>query len=280
MSSPDHDVLPTVLAPGDPCAGDEALFTPGSVASWRFWGGEGDDAAYTAAEHAFHERAVAVLQGDLTWTDAELHRLAAFLRVSHPLLHDRRPSRVAETLVPDEALADAAEDLVPDLALLAERVTGDDRPLGTVAAAVLLFLPLFPDGKRPIDWWTSEEHDRPLARAARVIDEAPPCVWADGRPLLPLAPRRTPEGPVPPGVFVGRAYRVGDGWAWSAVLPLPAAPAPGPLLRRLELELWRLRLTDRRATWEDLLRHRPEVVYRAASEGARRACIDAGVGVP
>lgn len=266
----DHDMIPELLAPGDPTAGDEVLYTRGSVASWRMWGGEGDAAAYQAAERAFHDAAVEVLQGLRPWSDPELARLAAFLRVDAPLHHDRRPSRIAEVPVPDEALADAAEDLVPDLAVYAERVTGDDRPLDVTSAAVLLFLPLFDDGKRPIDWWTGEEPDRPLARSARVVDEAPPCVWVDGRPILPLAERRMPAG-VPPGVFVGRAYRLGDGWAWSCLMPLPAAPAPGPLLRRLDLELRRLRLRDRRATWEDLLRSRPELVYRAASEGARRA---------
>lgn len=271
MRPPDHDVVPAVLSPGDPRSGDEALYEPGSPTSWRFWGGVGDDDAYFAQERAFHALHLAILGGDRPWSDPELARLGAALRVDHPLLHDRRPSRVAELVVPDEALADAAEDLVPDLGIHAERVTGDDRPPDVVVAAALLFVPMFPDGKRPMDWWSEEEPDRPLARSARVVDEAPPCLWQDGVPLLPLAPRRVPSGPAPAGVYVGRAYRVGEGWAWSTVLPLPALPSVAPLRRRLELELWRLRLQDRRATWEDLLRRRPEVVYRACCEGAEAA---------
>jgi hypothetical protein len=65
---------------------------------------------------------------------------------------------------------------------------------------------------------------------------------------------------------VGRPYRVGDGWAWSCVATLPRAPDTDVLLRRLRLELWRERTRERRMTFEDLLRHRPEVLYRAAFE--------------
>jgi hypothetical protein len=157
---------------------------------------------------------------------------------------------------------------VPDLGVMVERVTGDDRAPGVLAGSVLCFLPMFEGGKRPVDGWFGEEEDRPLARSANVVGESPPCVFAEGRPWIPLATPRVPPV-VPPGAFVGRAYRLGDGWAWSSVLSLPRPPAPEPLVRRLRLELMRHRLGGRRQTWEDMLRARPDVVYRAACEGTR-----------
>jgi hypothetical protein len=134
---------------------------------------------------------------------------------------------------------------------------------------VLAFVPSWSDGKPPLDAWHEEERqDRALVRSARVIAEAPPCLWLDGRPLLPLSPSWSPDAG-PPGPVVGRAYRVGDGWGWACVRALPRAPDPGVVLRRMTLELWRLRLHDRRVTFEDVLRERSTVVYRACAEAAR-----------
>ncbi|MFZ5481338.1 MAG: hypothetical protein ACOZNI_31550 [Myxococcota bacterium] len=266
--TPEHDMVPEVLAPGDPRSGDAALRRPGSHRDFTRAGGIATPEELDAAEVAFHALYLAVLAGDRPFDDPELARLAAWLRVDGPIHHDTREPRVAEVVVGDDVLADVAEDLVPEIGVVCERVTGDDRPPGVVAGAVLCFVEMYEDGQRPFDWWFGEEPDRPLARSATVVSEAPPCVWADGAPIVPLAARRVPPD-VPAGAFVGRAYRVGEGWAWSAVLPLPRAPSPGPLVRRLTLELWRHRLGDRRASWEDALRASPDLVYRAACEGAR-----------
>jgi hypothetical protein len=264
---PEYDVVPEVLVPGDPYAGDADLRQPGSHADFLRWGGAGSPEEREAAEIAFHAAYLDVLVGDRAHDDPELARLTAWLKLDHPLRHDSRPPRVAEVVVPDDVLADVTEDIAPDLGVMCERVTGDDRAPGVVAGAVLCFVEMFEDGKRPIDSWFGDEEDRPLARSAHVLGEAPPCVWAEGRPLIPLAAPRVPPV-VPAGVFVGRAYRVGDGWAWGMVLPLPRAPDPAPLVRRLQLEMLRHRLSSRRSTWEDMLRARPDVVYRAACEGA------------
>ena len=45
----------------------------------------------------------------------------------------------------------------------------------------------------------------------------------------------------------------------------------------MALELWRARLGERRMTFEDLLRQRPEVLYRAAVEGALAAHSNEGL---
>ncbi|MDO9280669.1 MAG: hypothetical protein Q7U06_02105, partial [Pseudomonadota bacterium] len=213
---PEREVIVEVLADGDPNSGDEALFEPGVYLNYqRFGGAELDAPAYDAAERAFHARALAVLQGDAPWSDPELLRLAAVLKIDHPLHHDVRPPRIAEVPVPDEVFSDIVEDLVPDYAVLTERVTGDDRPPTVPVVGALAFVPMTADGRRPIDWWGEEEDDRALVRAARVVDASPPGLFQDGVPLLPYPERFTPSGPAPAGVYVGRPYQIASVWAWS-----------------------------------------------------------------
>jgi hypothetical protein len=124
------------------------------------------------------------------------------------------------------------------------------------------------DGRRPLDRWAEEEADRALVRSAKVVAASAPGLFADGVPLLPVAEPWIPSGPGPRGICVGRAYRVEAGWAWSGCLALPRVPDRDVLLRRLHLELWRERRFERRASLEDMLRARPEVLYRAACEGS------------
>jgi len=266
----EHDVSPEVIAPGDPYAGDEAIFRPGVLVTYGMWGGTAPEAEVRALEARFFGRMLAVLQGQAPWDDAELRATARALYIDHPLTHDRRPPRVAERTVPDEALADVVEDLLPDCAVLCERVTGRDDGAGVLAAAVLAFVPFEDTGRRPIDWWADEESDRRLIVAARILDSSPPGLFVDGVSALPLAPKRVPgpEG-APRGPVVARPYRVLDGWAWAMVQPLPRVPDAEAVLRRLTLALWDERRRDRRTTFEDLLRQRPELLYRTCLQAAQ-----------
>jgi hypothetical protein len=269
--TPERDVIAEVLRPGDPTSGDEGIFQRGDYANYRTFGGGTLDAdTYLRLEQRFHSLVGEVLGGTAPFE--ALQPLAEDLCVAHPFTHDRRPLLPAPVALPDEVLADIMEDQVPESMLLVERLTGDAFARPTIAMyAALAWVPYMDNGRRPVDAWADEEEDeRPYVIAARTMDRAPVTVWVDGVSMLPLAPRFTPpEGPA--GVFVGRAYRVADGWGWSAMVPLPAAPALEPLVRRLTLEGWQLRRRERRCSWEDILRQRPELVYRAAMEGARRS---------
>ncbi|MDP2317371.1 MAG: hypothetical protein Q8P41_31090 [Pseudomonadota bacterium] len=267
---PEREVLVDTLAPGDPTSGDEALFEPGDFVNYqRFGGTELNERSWRAADEGFHARALAVLQGDAPWADPELLRLAALLKIDHPTHHDLRPLRIAEVPVPDEVLSDIVEDLVPDYAVLTERVTGDDRVATVPVVGVLAFVPMTFEGRRPLDWWGEDEDDRALVRAARVVDSSPPGLFRDGVPLLPYAERRQrPEGPAPAGIYVGRPYLLATGWAWSTCVELPRVPTLAAVTRRLRLELWQHRRTERRASIEDCVRARPEVLYRACCEAS------------
>lgn len=267
---PEREVIVEVLADGDPASGDEALFEAGVYTNYeRFGGTELDAAAYDAAERAFHDRVLAVLQGDAPWADPELSRLAALLKIDHAPHHDVRPPRVAEVVVPDEVFSDIVEDLVPDYAVLTERITGDDRPPTVPVVGALAFVPMTAESRRPIDWWSEEEDDRALVRAARVVDASPPGLFRDGVPLLPYPERFVPDPRgAPTGVYVGRPYQVASGWAWSTCVHLPRVPTLAAVTRRLVLELWQHRRTERRASVEDCLRARPEVFYRACCEAS------------
>lgn len=270
VRSRDRDVLPSIVCPGDPYAGDEALFEPGDLENARTYAGIQDPDLFAALDARFFALYLDVLAGRRPLGDPELRVVARRLGLDGPRWFDSRRPRVAEAVLPDEVLSDVVEDWVPDCHAFVERLTGDDGPAPVGAFAALAHVGCAVEGTRPLDAWFDEEPVRALARAARVVDRSPPGVWTAGRPLLPTPPARVPPE-VPTGAFVGRAYQVGAGWAWSGVVALPAAPAAGPLVARLTLELWRLRRHERRSTWEDLLRRRPEVVYRAAAEGARRA---------
>lgn len=277
MNAPDREVVPTLLCPEDPWAGDEVRYAPGDWGNGRRYGLALDPAAWAVEDRRVHGLLREVVEGRRGAEDAELQAALATLCVPTALKHDTRPPRVAEVEVPDEVLADVVEDVVPDLAMTVERIWGDapDVPLGAWAA--LAFLGVAIEGRRPLDIWADEETDRALVRAARVIDACPPCLWVDGRPAIPFSRRWTPPV-IPPGVFVARAYRVGEGWAFAARVDLPAVPAVGPLLRRLRLELWDHRRTERRASFEDMLRARSTVPYRASVEATLTARPDGGPG--
>lgn len=280
LRSPEREVVPSVLDAADLAAGDEALFDPGDFGNGVRFAGLTDAARHREDEEEFHRLYLDVLAGRRGWGDAALHRCAANLGLLRERTHDRRPPRVAEREVPDRVLADIAEDNSPDLRLFAERMSGDDAFPSVGVLAALAFVGCAHDGRRPLDFWTDTTRERALARSAIVIERSPPCLYADGVPLLPLAARLAPEGPAPAGVYVARAYRVGEAWAWSGRMDLPARPEVDVIVRRLDLELLRIRRHERRSSWEDLLRRRPELVYRACAEGARRTMHDGGLAPP
>lgn len=279
VRSPDREVIPAILNAGDPHAQDEALFTPGNYAhACRYAGFVGDEATWDAAERRFHDVVQDVLGGLRSWDDADLATLATRLGVNGPRHHDTRPGRLADATVPDEVLCDIVEDAVPEAVMLLERVTGEPGmparpPLGAIAA--LAFVNCGIEGTRPVEGWMDDEEDRALVQAVRVVDDAPVAAWADGECLLPVIPKLRPPASAFAGMparFVGRAYQVHGGWAFSGVVPLPAGGSSERLAevleRRMTLELWQLRRGEPRSTFEDVLRHRPEVVYRSALEAA------------
>lgn len=274
LRSPEREVMPEVLLAEDLHAGDEVLFDRGDFGNGARFGGLEDEGRWREDEARFHALYLDVLAGRRRLEDPELVAVSHALGIHRPRQHDRRPPRHAEVEIADEVLADATEDSAPDALYFVERITGDDAPPTVGVLAALAFVGCAHDGRRPVDFWAEDERDRPIARAAWVVERVPPMVFVDGVPLLPLSARLTPTGPAPEGPVVARAYPVGERWAWSGVVRLPAVPDPGPLVRRLDLELLRVRRWERRATWEDMLRRRPEVVYRAAHEGARRTLLD------
>lgn len=270
LRSPEREVVPTVLLAEDPYAGDESLYDEGDAGNAIRFGSTLPPEEYTKVDRRFHEAYLETLSGSRAWGDPLIGELAIALGIAWPRVNDRRPAREAEMVLPDHFLAEVVEDLVPDALCVVERITGNDGPPPLGALAALAFVGCAADGRRPFDFWQEDEGTRPPVRAGRIIDLSPPCVYVDGVPILPIAAKLTPTGPAPAPVCVARAYRVADGWAWSCVVPLPAVPDAAVLLRRLELEILRIRRQERRSTFEDVLRRRPEVVYRAAAEGAAR----------
>ena len=186
--------------------------------------------------------------------------------------------------VTDDVICDLAEDWVPSIGLLAPpRVLGPwamlalPRRLRMFCGAVMSFSPVFPPSIRPMSrpGRTKPKVDGVIKSALIAVLRAPMMLWVptvDGElePLLPMARRSRPEGPVTgipdaPAVL-GRAVQHPDGWWLACALPLPVRPDVSILQRRLELEYQRLRRHDRRMTWEDILRDRSELVCRTVCE--------------
>ncbi len=205
-----------------------------------------------------------------------------------------QPLPAAPILPCDSWLSDLAENAVPDIGLSSvERVLGpyaDEGPsrrARRVAAGLMAFTPYHPPRIRPFDRFTKDKRaatDQERA-ALRAIDRAPAMAWTVGRagwpePLLPMAARHRPEGPVglvpdregpspgllPRGTWLARIFPGPGGWYAALALPLPAAPPPGWLLARLRAELWQLRCFVPEADWHLLLRERAEVLYRCCHE--------------
>jgi hypothetical protein len=211
-----------------------------------------------------------------------LEDLAVAVGVAGPVRHDRRALPAAPRRVSLLDLAEITEDWVPDVGVMVERVLGPfangplPRLLVAVAAAVLASSPILFPRTRPIDRAIDARKPRPpveLRASLKAIARAPVSLWKRRgerwESLLPLAPAFVPDGPMegPPTPFaVGRAVRSPEGWWLAAALPLPAAPGAVAVARRVELELLRARLWERRVTWEDVLRDHGEVVARTCCE--------------
>jgi len=185
--------------------------------------------------------------------------------------------------ITDLVLAEMAEDQLPDIGLLApDAILGpfaDDRLSAHIrrqAGAVMALSPILTHGRPPV---ARVLHQRPRPRtpfktSIRAIAKTPPMIWRHLNgvltPTLPLSPQMIPQYPVhsvpnSPAV-IGRCVFHPDG-AWLAcVIPLPQAPPAEIIMRRMLLEVYRLRRHDRRVSWEDVLRQRADVLTRTACE--------------
>ena len=290
---PPEDSWPEAPHPSQEFWGAESLADPVSFHNLQRYGqgrAEGmDEGRWAALDAAFMERYLAVIRGDAAWDDAELLELAAALALDHPLHHDRRAAAEGPAL--DGALVDVTEDHVPDVVMMAaDRILGPwadeapDRALLRAAVQALAFTPILRSGRSPALYRYGHRPRPP--EAARLglkgAMQAPPMLWdareSPWRPLLPIAPQLRPDGPIAgaPALLPGagrtdfaaaRLHPDGEG-RWSVCAGIGwegSAPPADRVMRRLRLELWRLRRVERRATWEDLLRRRGEVLYRMCS---------------
>lgn len=272
---------PEILAPRDPWSGDEARPDATSYANYRAFGGEAlTEAAYAEADREFLRVYRAILDGQLPW--GAIGEPAKLLNVWGAIRHDRRPLDPAPEHISDPVLADHAEDWVPDVGQSApDRVLGPwveyTLPLRArqSAAAAMVFSPGAAQGlSAPERVVRTDPKPPPAYRdSLRAVGAAPPCLWKVGaegelEPALPLAQLFLPKGrvagvPAGPAVL-GRAVPGPEGWWLAAGLALPGLPPVAGIVRRLSLEMLRLRREERRSSWEDLLRKRGEVLYRLA----------------
>lgn len=274
---------PEVVSAGDPDAGDELLFDPSPYDDYcsRVPDRPLDADSYAQWDRTFHLKYTEVLGGLSPWTAPD--EAAAQLGVDGPIKLDRRPIKSAWTTLADPALCDFGEDWIPDMALHLARVLGPFAHVNPparakiAAGAVMAFAPLLYPRVRAVARGM-RNHPKPpaeLRQAMTALLLAPGMIYEiRGDRLVPLllqGARICPEAPlesVPTApVVVCRALPADRGGTWlAAALPLPGAPPADMLMRRLTLEYRRMRRHERRLTLEDMLRDRPEVLYRTACE--------------
>lgn len=279
-----HDADPWLLTPCDPWAGDEAVLHPADYAQYVRYSRRPDKIsgeAHAAHDADFRRLYRAVLDGDASWN--ALAPVLAAMNLDEPRAHDVRPLNLAPGPVSDGLLADTAEDQVPAIGMIAaDRILGpmSEEPIPRwvrrQAGAAMAFVPLLRAGVSPVARAVYQRPRPPtrISSAFRAIARTPPMLWRaqGGRltPALPFIAAMHPTAPVnvPDGaVVLGRVVPIVGGQWWVAcALPLPAMPDPDILIRRMTLEMWRLRRLDHRISWEDVLRERGEVLYRTACE--------------
>ena len=226
-----------------------------------------------------------VMRGDTEL--AELREIADTLGLTGPLRHDWEGAPPAAHVVTDELLAAVLEDFVPDVVPMLDVVLGpwaDERPSRTLriaAAAALSQVPILSDTISAMRAWANRppKPDVGLRSSVWTARDAPPMLWATSAteawtPLLPLVSWWQPEGPTDlplarlggAELAVARLYPCADGrWRASGALGVPAGVPIDRVHGRMEAELWRVRRDRPQATWEDVLRARPEVLYRSCA---------------
>ncbi|MCB9779779.1 MAG: hypothetical protein H6742_14535 [Alphaproteobacteria bacterium] len=300
------DAVPVPTHPAVPHVGDELVMQPGR------WDRHRDfctpptlpEAEWRALDAQFIDLYPQVIQGSAD--PAALADLADAMRLCAPARHDKRPALLAPIVATDVDLADISENQCPDVGMFAaERVFGPFAERGlpqrawTTAGAVVCFARMLDPWQRPADRFYRDKPRPPgqLRSAVKAVDQTPPMLWRVEDeamvPLLPLArgfrpgertvPVGVPDEARPFPVVLGRLVPVEGGGAFVAgLLPLPVVPDVDALMRRLTWELWRMRRHEVRMTWEDLLRERAVVLYRACCEWVwevlREAPDDAGGG--
>ena len=271
---------PALAAPADPYSGDEIFLRKGSHSNLLEYSLKPiSRVEHDRLDEEFCAIYLDILSGHQDWS--AIDAVAGPLGLVVPRKHDPRPPHTAPRHIDDVVLSDIGEDQVPDMGVVSiDRVLGpfsdDATPRGvrTVAGSVMALSPLLRGGVLPVSRMV-KQRPRPetaMSSSLRALARTPAMLWSSRpslTPMLPFAPAYAPHAvsnqPNAP-FFVGRVVMSPDGWWVSGALPLPHAPPVSVLMRRLTLELYRLRRHERRLTWEDLLRERAEVLYRSVCE--------------
>lgn len=276
-----ENAWPTILDPRDRRAGDELLPASGSYENHRdFRSGELlSEAEWAELDGQFVRLFPRVLTGRAP--AEELEAVAQAMGLCSAMRHDGRRCDVVDPFVSDGLLADIAGNYLPEVGpIAAERVLGPfadlvlPRSLRRTAVGLLATIRLVAPAERPIERFCEDKPRPPipLRAAVRAAFLAPPMLYAveDGlRPMFPLAPGfRVADPPILPDApaVLGRLVPTSQGSAFVLGIALPIVPDIEPLTRRLTWELWSVRRHELRLTWEDLLRERAEVFYRAVME--------------
>lgn len=273
---------PVVLSERDPWAGDAFLHPPHDRANYLRYADPPhlDEEAYSTAVDRFHEAWVRAVEGTLAVDDLE--EPARALGLWGPSRHDRRRPMSAPAPISDDELADLVEDWVPDIGVAApDRILGPFSLLpisprlrcATAAAMVGCYLlhPMVRPGDRAM---RDQGLSQTVRSTVRAVVRAPGCLFRrddDGlyRTVLEVAgiPEAVPfDIPGDPPFCFGRPVPTDTIWWLSGRIALPAVPPVPVLERRMMLELMRIRLFERRATWEDTLRDAADTVIRTACE--------------
>ena len=247
---------------------------------------EMSEAEYHAADMDFMMLYLDVIRGKCDWNDSSFveqqHRLG-LVKEPH---HDRRRYDLPHSHIDELIFWEMVENFVPDTSPMAiDRILGPwgDFPtaidLQRAAVTAMSFTNNLEDRGRAFKRYLRDD-DKPsleTRQMIKMVEHTPVMLWKVGRsgwePMLPLFEYWQPKGdisgnivPIRPGetinFAVARVSPSKSGWRAYGAIGFEAAPDIPTLMIRLRLALTRLRRHERRATWEDLLRDRCELIYR------------------
>jgi hypothetical protein len=241
---------------------------------------------YHTVDRDFMELYLATLRGEIKWDDPKICELQHRLGLVRDPHHDRRRYDLPQSHVEEIIFWEMVENFVPDTAPMAiDRILGQwgDLPteIGLQRAAVtaLSFTYNLEDRGRAFKRYLRDD-DKPSVetrQTIKMVEHTPAMLWKikehGWEPMLPIfeywIPNGKIEGCVTPitsniesNFVVARVAPSKDGWRAYGAIGFETAPDTTPLMRRLNFALTRLRRHERRATWEDLLRDRCELIYR------------------
>ena len=202
-------------------------------------------------------------------------------RIPTSVVHENTFPINGEALLPLSLMSDIAEDLLPHLGLFISELLWGERPqnASVLNGAIASTLPILPHGHCPLSKIGNQKPrlDKIWHNSLTAHYRTPTSIWTKSNnhytSLLSIAEQYLPENienqEILPDIFIGKMIFLQDGSCHGHLVhPINkiSSHCIDYIEMRLLLEWYRYRRHNYNITYEDILRERADVVYRAFSE--------------